>query len=61
MSAFPAWETAERGVNCILFQKAQDYRELLQKGEFLILAGYPDVNVWNGDSKIQFVLKCISC
>ena len=50
-----------RGVPCILFQKAQDYSELLLKGERLILSGYPDINVWNGESKIQFVLKCITC
>jgi single-stranded-DNA-specific exonuclease len=49
-----------KGVPCILFQKAQDYSELLLKGELLDLAGYPDINVWNGDSKIQFVLRCIT-
>ncbi len=48
-----------KGIPCILFQKAQDYNELLQKGELLNLAGYPDINVWNGNSKIQFVLKFI--
>ncbi|HVI41384.1 MAG TPA: single-stranded-DNA-specific exonuclease RecJ [Anaerovoracaceae bacterium] len=50
-----------RGMTCILFQKAQDYSELLLKGERIDLAGYPDINVWNGESKIQFVLKCITC
>ena len=50
-----------KGVPCILFQRAQDYSELLLKGELLDLAGYPDINVWNGDSKIQFVLRCITC
>ncbi|MDD3168891.1 MAG: hypothetical protein PHC91_05435, partial [Eubacteriales bacterium] len=48
------------GVPCILFQKAQDYSEQLLKGVQLDLAGYPDINVWNGDSKIQFVLKDIT-
>lgn len=48
------------GVPCILFQKAQDYSEQLLKGVQLDLAGYPDINVWNGDSKIQFVLKGIT-
>jgi single-stranded-DNA-specific exonuclease len=50
-----------RGVPCNLFQKAQDYGELLANGQRLDLAGYPDINVWNGDSKIQFVLRCITC
>jgi len=49
------------GISCILFQKARDYTDLLMKGELLDLAGYPDINVWNGDTKIQFVLKGISC
>jgi len=49
------------GVHCILFQKAQDYSELLLAGERLDLAGYPDINVWNGESKIQFVLRSITC
>lgn len=50
-----------KGVSCILFQKAQDYSELLLKGERLDLAGYPDINIWKGDTKIQFVLKSITC
>lgn len=49
-----------RGVACILFQKAQEYSELLRTGERFDLAGYPDINVWNGDSKIQFVLRHIA-
>lgn len=49
-----------RRVPCILFRKAQDYYELLLKGETFDLAGYPDVNVWNGETKIQFVLRSIT-
>lgn len=52
--------TGGSGVACILFQKAQEYREHLIKGERLDLAGYPDINVWNGESKIQFVLRGIT-
>lgn len=57
---FSGLETGGRGVPCILFQKAQDYSELLTNAERLDLAGYPDINVWNGESKIQFVLKDIT-
>ncbi len=49
-----------RGVACVLFQKAQDYSDRLLSGEPMDLAGYPDINVWNGGSKIQFVLKEIT-
>lgn len=49
-----------KGIACILFGKAQEYSELLQNGELLDLAGYPDINSWNGDTKIQFVLKGIT-
>ena len=58
---FSSLGNSGNGVSCILFQKAQEYSEILLKGSFLNLAGYLDINVWNGDSKIQFVLKCISC
>ena len=53
--------TNGNGIACILFGKAQEYGKLLENGELVELAGYPDINVWNGNSKIQFVLKCITC
>lgn len=49
-----------KGLTFILFQKARDYQELLQKGEAIDITGYPDINVWNGESKIQFVLRSIT-
>jgi single-stranded-DNA-specific exonuclease len=58
---FAGSEGKSNGFSCILFQKAQDYSELLQKGVALNLSGYPDINHWNGNSKIQFVLKGITC
>jgi single-stranded-DNA-specific exonuclease len=53
----------EEGISlpCILFQKAQEYSSLLHQGDRIDLAGYPDINVWNGEAKIQFVLRCITC
>ena len=48
-----------KGFSCILFNKAQDYCELFKKGEKVDIAGYPDISIWNGNSKIQFVLKDI--
>ena len=58
---FSSLGNSGNGVACIMFQKAQEYSELLLNGSLLKLAGYPDINVWNGDTKIQFVLKGISC
>lgn len=58
---FAGTANSGKGVLCILFQKAQDYSDILMGGEALDLAGYPDINVWNGDTKIQFVLKSITC
>jgi single-stranded-DNA-specific exonuclease len=49
-----------RRLPCILFRKAQDYGELLLSGGSHDLTGYPDINVWNGESKIQFVLREIT-
>lgn len=48
-------------VSCILFQHAQRYKKILEEGNALNLAGYLDINSWNGNSKIQFVLKEITC
>ena len=57
---FSGLGTRGRRVPCILFRKAQDYGKLLLAGGVLDLAGYPDINVWNGESKIQFVLRSIT-
>ncbi len=48
-------------ISCVLFQKAQDYSEILQKCDLINMSGYLDINAWNGDTKIQFVLKSITC
>ena len=48
-------------IACVLFKKAQEYDALLQNGTMLNLAGYPDINTWNGNCKIQFILKGITC
>lgn len=51
-----------RGIYCVFFKRAQDYEEILQRSNELInVSGYADINVWNGDSKIQFVIKSITC
>ena len=49
-----------RGLPCILFQRAQEYGEHLTRGAMLNLVGYTDINEWNGDSRIQFVLRGIT-
>ena len=49
-----------RELPCILFQSAQSYCDQLLSGTLLDLVGYPDINEWNGESKIQFVLKGIT-
>ena len=46
-------------VNCILFQNAADYEEMLREGARADVAGCPGINVWNGVSKIQFVIRDI--
>lgn len=48
-----------KGFSCVLFNKAQNYMDILQEGKKMDIMGYPDINIWNGNSKIQFVLKDI--
>lgn len=50
-----------RGCDYVLFQKAQDYEEMLCQGTALRLFGSPGFNYWNGNKKIQFVLTHITC
>ncbi|MDF2655442.1 MAG: single-stranded-DNA-specific exonuclease RecJ [Bacillota bacterium] len=57
---FSGTGVAGRGLSCILFQSAQTYSQHLLSGTLLDLVGYPDINEWNGESKIQFVLKGIT-
>lgn len=45
------------GFNCILFNKAQEFDISLQNDQSFDITGYLDINTWNGNSKIQFVLK----
>jgi single-stranded-DNA-specific exonuclease RecJ len=58
---FSGFSIEGKSVSCILFQKAQNFSELLSEGKILDIAGYPDINNWNGESKIQFVLRGITC
>lgn len=48
-----------RNVPCIFFKKAQDYRNVLESGQPMDLMGFADINIWNGNAKIQFVIKDI--
>jgi len=51
-----------KGISCVFFQKAQEYGEILQQNdELLNISGHADINAWNGDIKIQFVIKSITC
>lgn len=59
---FFSQDKSGKGIYCVFFQRAQDYGEILQKSnELLNVSGYADINAWNGDSKIQFVIKSITC
>ena len=47
-------------LDCILFQKAQQVRGSLTPGSQVDLIGSPQWNAWNGNQKIQFVVKDVS-
>jgi len=50
---------ASGSIDCVLFNEAGEYRAELEKGSVISVAGYPDINTWNGSSKIQFVVRDI--
>jgi len=54
-------EDLSGSVDCILFNEAAEYSAELEKGNTVSLAGYPDINNWNGTTKIQFVVRDIKC
>lgn len=47
------------GVDCVLFNGAVRFKERLKKGSKVDLAGYPEINRWNGYEKIQFIVEDI--
>lgn len=44
---------------CILFGRAQEYKDILESGSSIDIVGNPDINVWNGRENIQFMIKNI--
>lgn len=44
------------GVSCILFNRADEFREYYEQGRPVDIAGYPEINRWNGSEKIQFMV-----
>ena len=49
-----------KSFSCILFQKAKEYKDLIDQGKPLNLIGHIDINSWNGNSK-YIVLRDITC
>jgi len=49
-------------LQCVLFQKAKDYQEIVMSGEPVNLFGSIEVSTWNETKRIQFItLKITSC
>ena len=45
--------------DCILFSNAQEYKDLLESGNNITIYGNPDINTWNGNESVQFLIKTI--
>lgn len=48
-------------LTCILFGEASRYASLLLEKKEVSIYGAPDINTWNGSTKIQFVVHTIKC
>lgn len=46
---------------CVLFNDAGKYSLNILKNEKVSILGYPNINIWNGTEKIQFVVSEIKC
>ena len=44
------------GIQCVLFNRADRFKESYEPGKPMDLAGYPEINRWNGCDKIQFTI-----
>ncbi|HZK02262.1 MAG TPA: single-stranded-DNA-specific exonuclease RecJ [Anaerovoracaceae bacterium] len=45
------------GVKCVFFNDSPRFREFFELGKRVDLAGYPEINYWNGYEKIQFIVE----
>jgi single-stranded-DNA-specific exonuclease len=46
---------------CVFFNRADELREYFNHGTVVDLVGYAEINRWNGNEKIQFVVIDIRC
>jgi single-stranded-DNA-specific exonuclease len=44
------------GISCVLFNRAEQFRDYYEKGRRVDIAGYPEINRWNGSERIQFTV-----
>ena len=47
----------DSNVQCVLFRRADEYRDILEKGEPVDLMGSINDQVWNGQRRIQFIVE----
>ena len=45
------------GVSCVYFNGAELFREYFKAGNPVDIAGYPGINSWNGNDKVQFTVE----
>ncbi|GAB1475610.1 hypothetical protein MASR2M70_04420 [Bacillota bacterium] len=45
------------GVSCVFFNEAERFREYFRAGNRVDIAGYPGINRWKGNEKIQFTVE----
>lgn len=48
-------------LSCVLFNDAEKYSLDTLKNKKVSIYGYPNINIWNGTEKIQFVVSEIKC
>lgn len=44
------------GIPCVLFNRGNQFRDYFEKGRRVDIAGYPEINRWNGCERIQFMV-----
>lgn len=56
---FKASDKYGNAINCVFFNRAQEYCRILQQGGHFNLIGSPECSEWNGTRRIQFIVTAI--
>jgi hypothetical protein len=46
-----------KALQCVLFNKAQEYQDIIEQDEPVDILGTVESQIWNGNKRVQFVIE----